>query len=116
MSAKSLRYIPRSMESVAHYRYVWFGWVWLKVFFVRSSFLITSILSKEKNRRLGNYLDRFCWRRLLRTFPAYLGYLPVCWLVYIFLKQPTGYPNAFPFLATYCYNLNFLLDRSPFQH
>ena len=76
MSAKSLRYIPsldglRGLAAIlvlaTHYGYSEAGWIGLEFFFVLSGFLITSILLTETNRRLGKYLGRFYWRRLLRT-------------------------------------------------
>jgi len=76
MSAKSLRYIPsldglRGLAPIlvlaTHYGYSEVGWIGLEFFFVLSGFLIASILLTETNRRLGEYLGRFYWRRLLRT-------------------------------------------------
>jgi peptidoglycan/LPS O-acetylase OafA/YrhL len=70
--------------------------------------LITAILLTETNRRLGQYLGRFYWRRLLRTFPAYFGYLLICGAVYVFVRQPRGFLDVLPSLATYWYNFNYL--------
>ena len=83
MSAKSLRYIPsldglRGLAPIlvlaTHYGYSEAGWIGLEFFFVLSGFLITSILLTETNRRLGKYLGRFYWRRLLRTFRRILAF------------------------------------------
>jgi hypothetical protein len=79
MSAKSLRYIPsldglRGLAAIlviaTHYGYCQVGWIGLEFFFVLSGFLIASILLTETNRRLGEYLGRFYWRRLLRPLPG----------------------------------------------
>jgi peptidoglycan/LPS O-acetylase OafA/YrhL len=75
MSAKS-RYIPsldglRGLAAIlviaTHYGYSQVGLIGLEFLFVLSGFLITSILLTETNRRMGEYLGRFYWRRLLRT-------------------------------------------------
>jgi peptidoglycan/LPS O-acetylase OafA/YrhL len=125
MSAKSLRYIPsldglRGLGSflviATHYGYSQEGWIGLEFFFVLSGFLITSILLTERNSRFGEYLGRFYWRRLLRTFPPYFGYLFICGIVYMCVRQPRGFLDVLPSLATYWYNFEFLFNptRSPF--
>ncbi len=93
-----------------HYGYSPTGWIALEFFFVLSGFLITAILLTEMNRRLGEYLRRFYWRRLLRTFPAYFGYLFICLAVYVCVKQPFGFLDVLPSLATYWYNFDILSD------
>jgi peptidoglycan/LPS O-acetylase OafA/YrhL len=119
MSAKSLRYIPsldglRGLAAIlviaTHYGYSQVGWIGLEFFFVLSGFLITAILLTETNRPLGQYLGRFYWRRLLRTFPPYFGYLLICGLVYVCVRQPRGFLDVLPSLATYWYNFNYLLN------
>lgn len=47
----------------------------MQLFFVLSGYLITSILRAEKCQDLQFYLKRFYWRRTLRIFPVYFGYL-----------------------------------------
>src|SRR5260370_14770221 len=119
MSTKSSRYIPsldglRGLAAIlvfaTHYGYSPTGWIALEFFFVLSGFLITAILLTEMNRRLGEYLRRFYWRRLLRTFPAYFGYLFICLAVYVCVKQPFGFLDVLPSLATYWYNFDILSD------
>ena len=122
MADKALRYIPAldGIRGVAiifvlahHYGYVRFGWIGLQSFFVLSGFLITSILLTEKNRRVGEYLGRFYWRRLLRTFPAYFGFLLVCGILYLCITQPRGFLSELPSLATYWYNFTIVFPRHP---
>src|SRR5438477_12314280 len=122
MSAKSLRYIPsldglRGLAAIlvlaTHYGYSEVGWIGLEFFFVLSGFLITSILLTETNRRLGKYLGRFYWRRLLRTFPAYFGFLLVCGILYLCITQPRGFLSELPSLATYWYNFTIVFPRHP---
>ena len=117
MSAKSLRYIPsldglRGLAAIlvlaTHYGYSEVGWIGLEFFFVLSGFLITSILLTERNRRLGEYLGRFYWRRLLRTFPAYFGFLLVCAAVYMCVRRPQGFLDVLPSLAEYWYNFDLI--------
>ena len=119
MPEKSRRYIPsldglRGLAAIlviaAQYGYAQTGWIALEFFFVLSGFLITAILLTEKSRRLGEYLGRFYWRRLLRTFPAYFGYLLICIVVYVCIGQPRGFLDVLPSLATYWYNFDYLSD------
>ena len=128
MSAKSLRYIP-SLDGLrglgaflviaTHYGYSQDGWIVLEFFFVLSGFLITAILLTETNRPLGEYLGRFYWRRLLRTFPAYFGYLLICGIVYVCVRQPGGFLDVLPSLATYWFNFytlfHFYADKPSFM-
>src|ERR1043166_2837796 len=125
---KSLRYYPSLdglrgiwaiMVFAAHYGYLTAGWIPLECFFVLSGFLITSILLAENERCFKDYLSRFYWRRILRTFPAYFSFLLISCLVYALTKQPKGLLSALPPLAGYWYNFSRLFDQpSPlmFQH
>jgi len=125
---KSLRYYPSLdglrgacaiMVLAAHYGYLTAGWIPLDCFFVLSGFLITSILLGEKNRSFKEYVGRFYWRRLLRTFPAYFSFLLISCLVYALTRQPKGLPSTLSPLAGYWYNFYRLFGRpSPagFQH
>ena len=125
---KSLRYYPSLdglrgacaiMVLAAHYGYLTAGWIPLDCFFVLSGFLITSILLGEKNRSFKEYVGRFYWRRLLRTFPAYFSFLLISCLVYALTRQPRDLPITLSPLAGYWYNFYRLLGRpSPagFQH
>lgn len=112
-----LRGIWAIMVLAAHYGYLTAGWIPLEGFFVLSGFLITAILLGEKNRPFKQYVGRFYWRRVLRTFPAYFSFLFITCLVYASVAK--GLPNGLPSLAGYWYNYYRLWGRasSPiFQH
>ena len=82
-----------------------FGWVGVQMFFVLSGFLITRILISETGENLKNYLLRFYWRRGLRIWPVYFGFLGVCVVVYQFTGIPETMTTAWVWLTTFTYNL-----------
>jgi peptidoglycan/LPS O-acetylase OafA/YrhL len=97
----------------AHYGYLQCGWVVVQFFFVLSGYLITSILLAEKEHPFWEYLGRFYWRRILRIFPVYFGFLLICGIFYLLLKQPREFLQVLPSLLTYTYNFYLVpLDRS----
>ena len=53
------------------------GTIGVRVFFVLSGFLITTLLLREYDRHGTINLPRFYFRRALRIFPAYYTYLAV---------------------------------------
>ena len=81
-----------------------FGWMGVQLFFVLSGFLITRILLRSKDQRLGPYLRRFYVRRALRIFPLYYGYLLVLALVYAATSLPEQFARYWPYLATFTWN------------
>ena len=88
----------------AHYGYLQCGWVVVQFFFVLSGYLITSILLAEKEHPFRQYLGHFYWRRILRIFPVYFGFLLICGIFYLLLKQPREFLQVLPSLLTYTYN------------
>lgn len=50
----------------------WFGWSGVDLFFILSSFLITSLLLREERLRTGIDLRKFFVRRVLRIWPVYI--------------------------------------------
>ncbi|MGI8481527.1 MAG: acyltransferase family protein [Chthoniobacterales bacterium] len=117
MSAAPLRYIApldgiRGLAAISviatHYGYSQYGWINVEFFFVLSGFLITSILLSDKDRPLKESLRRFYWRRALRVFPLYFGYLSVCTLCYLLLGEPAELKGAFVSLVTYTHNFYLL--------
>src|SRR5438552_10932718 len=64
---------------------------------------------------MGEYLERFYWRRLLPTL-AGVFWLSSCLrgCVYVCVRQPQDFLNVFPSLAEYWYN--FDLISNPYPH
>lgn len=77
----------------------------VRVFFVISGFLITSILATEFEKTSNLNLKKFYFRRTLRIFPAYYFYISV-----IFLFTALGYYQLefSYFLAPVTYTSNYL--------
>jgi Predicted acyltransferases len=107
-SLDGLRGLAAILVIATHYGYVQDGWIALEFFFVLSGFLITANLLADMDRALGEYLVRFYWRRVLRTFPAYFGFLLICAAVYFCVRLPQGFLGVLPSLGTYWYNFKLL--------
>jgi peptidoglycan/LPS O-acetylase OafA/YrhL len=81
------------------------------VFFALSGYLITNLLLETKEMRLPAYLGRFYWRRFLRIFPLYFGFVLAVTLVYLATHWPSGVGEQFPWLATFTYNFYMGLEH-----
>lgn len=107
------------------------GWVGVQVFFVLSGFLITRLLLADRTRPLGPFLRRFYWRRTLRIFPLYYGYLLLAGGGLLALAATGAHLSGWlaegaraartdgPWLLTYLYNWQDLvhwLDGLPDSH
>lgn len=78
------------------------GWMGVPLFFVLSGYLITSILMDSKSLKFKDYIVRFFWRRTLRIFPLYYGYLLVNFLLSVFVGiSVTGYAYFVFYLGNY---------------
>jgi peptidoglycan/LPS O-acetylase OafA/YrhL len=87
-----------------------FGWIGVQTFFVLSGFLMTGILARAKEKYdARNFFLVFQWRRALRIFPAYFGYLSVLAGVFWLTRQPSSLPQVIPFLSTLTLNIARLL-------
>jgi peptidoglycan/LPS O-acetylase OafA/YrhL len=83
-----------------------FGWIGVQTFFVLSGFLMTGILVHAKEKYdAKNFFLVFQWRRALRIFPAYFGYLAVLAGVFWLTRQPSSLPQVIPFLSTLTLNI-----------
>jgi peptidoglycan/LPS O-acetylase OafA/YrhL len=103
-----VRGIAILMVMLFHFGLLDMGWMGVEFFFVLSGYLITGILLKGKSWPLGFYLKRFYWRRALRIFPLYFGFLAVLLSVYLLTGHPTGTELLLPYLATYTFNIAML--------
>lgn len=111
-SLDGLRALAVLLVMLFHYYYgtYWgFGWIGVQLFFVLSGFLITSILLKSRDSALGQYLKRFYWRRALRIFPLYFGFILGIYLIYLAVKFPADFPALAPYLLSYTYNFEPLV-------
>ncbi|MCA9434841.1 MAG: acyltransferase [Candidatus Omnitrophica bacterium] len=100
----SLRGIAVLLVVFHHFKWLGIGWIGVQIFFVLSGFLITSILWEQKDRRLRHYLGRFYWRRILRIFPVYYGFLFAVSLAYLSVGEPVAFGDLAPWLFSYTYN------------
>jgi len=87
-----------------HFGLVSCGWVGVQIFFVLSGFLITSILLADRHLTFGAYLKRFYWRRSLRIFPLYFGYLAVITAAFVVAGVPAPFERYWPYLYSYTFN------------
>jgi peptidoglycan/LPS O-acetylase OafA/YrhL len=112
-----LRAIAVVLVMLLHFGYLNGGWIGVQVFFVLSGFLITGVLLDDRAAPLGPYLRRFYWRRTLRIFPLYYGYLAVLGLSYALWGRPAELADNAASLVTYTYNFTRLSpdwEASPF--
>ncbi len=90
-----------------------FSWIWMQMFFVQSGFLITEILLATKHQTFGHYAAQFYWRRILRIFPLYFGYVLAAALCYIVLGRPYDFADRALYLVTFTNNLSWLSPELP---
>ncbi len=103
-SLDGIRGIAVLLVIMIHSHLCSFGWVGVQMFFVLSGFLITRILVSDSGQDLKGYLLRFYWRRGLRIWPVYFGFILVCVIAYFLVKIPESTPTAWPWLVTFTYN------------
>jgi peptidoglycan/LPS O-acetylase OafA/YrhL len=92
-----------------HFGFFEAGWIGVQVFFVLSGYLITSILLADRDRPAAAFFGRFYWRRSLRIFPLYFGYLILLSLVFAVTGRPVEFGERWLYLFTYTYNYALLL-------
>ena len=108
-----LRAVAVMLVLLLHFGYLNGGWIGVQLFFVLSGFLITGVLLADRDAPLGAYLRRFYWRRTLRIFPLYYGYLAVLAVAYAAWEVPAGFSDNAPALFTYTYNFTRGSDFHP---
>jgi peptidoglycan/LPS O-acetylase OafA/YrhL len=85
-----------------------FGWMGVDLFFVLSGFLIAGQLLRPWACGLQPNYSRFFARRLLRTLPAYLAVVALCFVVPIVRERPVIQP-LWQFL-TFTQNFGYVPD------
>jgi peptidoglycan/LPS O-acetylase OafA/YrhL len=81
------------------FRYTDLGELGVRVFFVLSGFLITSLLLQEKERRGRISLNRFYFRRTLRIFPAAYTFVLTVTAISMLGVVHLAFGSPFPALA-----------------
>jgi peptidoglycan/LPS O-acetylase OafA/YrhL len=84
----------------------------VRLFFVLSGYLITSLLVEEQDQTQTIALGQFYWRRMLRIFPAFYTYLGV--LLLLNAWHPMGLNRSTATAAgTFTWNYSFLWVVEP---
>ncbi len=84
----------------------------VSMFFALSGFLITYLLMLEKSK-VGISIKKFYWRRILRIWPLYYGYMLLCFLCY-FIFDLSVYWKSTPYYLFFAANVPFILGRELF--
>ena len=108
-----IRGIAVTLVALLHFGYLNGGWIGVQAFFVLSGFLITGILLADRDAPLRAYLRRFYWRRTLRIFPLYYGYLALLAVSYALRGVPAEFADDAGALFTYTYNFTRATDFTP---
>ncbi|MDO3627500.1 acyltransferase [Mucilaginibacter sp. BT774] len=141
MTSKNLNYIPgldgiRALSAFLVISSHWpnsllslpFGWIGVNIFFVLSGFLIARILINNRQQSFKKYISSFYFKRALRIFPLYYGFLTLSLLLVLFITYSApfllslnewkdiywGTIHDFPYCFTYTYNLR--ANLSPLIH
>lgn len=91
-----------------------FGWSGVQIFYVLSGFLITGILlgERKKTEQAGAFFRRFYFRRTLRIFPLYYGYLLLLQLVaLIWPPAIAAWETVRPYALTYTLNFGMVAQK-----
>jgi peptidoglycan/LPS O-acetylase OafA/YrhL len=96
-----------------HYTYLSCGWAGVQLFFVLSGYLITKILVADSDLPAKLYFQRFYWRRTMRIFPLYFGYLGVLLAVFLATGTPAVFGRCWQYLFTYTVNFQRLQPGFP---
>lgn len=91
------------------------GQLGVRIFFVISGFLITTLLLRELERTGRISLGDFYMRRFLRIFPAYyvlLACVALCKYMNLVYLRPGDLPNALIYTSNYHHNHAWLLGHT----
>lgn len=99
----SLAYIRGEPKSFPFLQLTALGQSGVDVFFVISGFLITGLLVKDSDEKIGYRLKRFYLRRFFRIFPPFYLFLGVVWILWRTGVQRLDF-RGFITAATYTYN------------
>ncbi|MBL7856260.1 MAG: acyltransferase [Cyclobacteriaceae bacterium] len=86
-----------------------FTWIWVQMFFVQSSFLITTILLNDKGQPFKEYISDFYLRRFLRIVPLYFAYLLIFAVAYMIWGKPDDFGDRAPYLFSFTFNFTRLI-------
>jgi len=99
----SLAYIHGEPRSFPFLQLTALGRSGVDVFFVISGFLITGLLLRDSDQKIGYRLKKFYLRRFFRIFPPFYLFLGVVWILWRAGVQPLDF-RSFLTAATYTYN------------
>jgi len=111
LRAISILIVVASHVSLSHLqadRFFLTGNLGVRIFFIISGFLITSILLGEYRKKSGIDLKKFYFRRTFRIFPAYLFFLG-----FMAFFTILGLFSAKDFLAPLTYTTNYFFASTP---
>jgi peptidoglycan/LPS O-acetylase OafA/YrhL len=105
-SLDGLRGIAILLVLLFHADILAMGWMGVQLFFVLSGFLITRLLLDARTQSAATFFGGFYWRRSLRIFPLYFGFLGLAAIAFAFTGHPAGTVPHMPYLATYTFNFD----------
>ncbi|MDB6171711.1 MAG: acyltransferase 3 [Chthoniobacteraceae bacterium] len=93
------------MVILFHAQWLPVGWIGVELFFILSSFLITSILREKRERSASDYFGSFWRGRAKRLIPLYFAYL----LIVATFFMPEGFMRHLTGLTTFTFNFSQIL-------
>jgi len=82
-----------------------FGWIGVEMFFVLSGYLITATLLDTRSLTLACYLLRFYWRRIMRIWPLYIGFLCILLASSFYVDGLDRFRSDIGYILSFTYNL-----------
>jgi len=109
-SLNGIRGIAVLLVMLFHYGYFGAGWIGVQIFFTLSGYLITTILIENRGLPFHVYVGRFYWRRALRIFPLFYGFLAIVAVTYALYGLPDRFRLDWIWLLTYSANFARMRD------